>query len=162
VPEPIAPVPFIEVAETFCALIENCGSIDQPTFFRECFESVSRLLAEAVNLPDVGDLSTGPCITSQEYTQIVDRLKRQVGEKDCYTMVFDPWETPAPDLIHGSVSDDLADIWRELKDGFRAISRNDTSNAICEWRFSFLHHWGPHHATHLLRPLFSLAFSGEL
>jgi Domain of unknown function (DUF5063) len=75
-------------------------------------------------------------------------------------MIFDPWKTE--EAIYGSISDDLAGIWRDLKNGLLVLKKDDASNAICEWRFSFFFHWGPHHASHLLRPLFSLAFKEEL
>jgi hypothetical protein len=118
------------------------------------------LLSEVVDLPDVGKLRTGRQVTNDEYRDIVQRLQHQVGEGDNYKMVFDPWKTEEP--IYGSISDDLADIWRDLKNGLLVLKKDDASNAICEWRLSFLQHWGPDHATTLLRPLFSLAFKEEL
>jgi aldehyde:ferredoxin oxidoreductase len=68
-------------------------------------------------------------------------LSAKLGGHDLYRMVFDPFETPEPEPIEGSISDDLADIWLD------AVS-------VC--RFSFEYHWGPHHAAHAVRPLFGL------
>ena len=118
------------------------------------------MLSEIVDLPDVGKLRTGRQVTGDKYNEIVQRLKRQVGESDYYKKVFDPWKTEDP--LYGSISDDLADIWRDLKLGMLVLAKDDASNAICEWRFHFFHHWGRFHAAGLLHPLFSLAFSEEL
>jgi hypothetical protein len=127
----------------------------------DCFRLVTKLLLEVVDLPRVGKLMNGPQITWDERNEIRQRLKRQVGESDSYKMVFDPWKTEDSEAIHGSISDDLADIWGDLKHGMLVLAKDDASNAICEWRFSFFFHWGPHHATHLLRPLLSLVFKEE-
>jgi Domain of unknown function (DUF5063) len=123
---------------------------------------VAKLLSEIIDLPDVGKLMTGSQITWDERNEIVQRLKRQVGKSDYYKVVFDPWKTEDPEVMHGSISDDLADIWRDLKHGMLVLTKDDASNAICEWRFHFFFHWGPRHATHVLRPLLPLAFKEEL
>jgi hypothetical protein len=151
---------FIKTAKTFCALIETSGSHEGPAFFKERFGLVAKLLSEIVDLPDdVGRFKTGRRITHDEHHEIHQRVKRQVGENDSYRKVFDPWKMDEP--LYGSISDDLADIWRDLKQGLAAQPNDDSSNAICEWRLSFLQHWGPNHATPLLRPLFTLAFKEE-
>lgn len=85
-------------------------------FLRNASASVTKLLSEIVDVPDVGQLRIGRRITSNECRDIVQRLKQQVP--------------------YGSVFDDLADIWRELKNGLFALKKDDV-NAICAWRFSF-------------------------
>ncbi len=151
---------FIRTAKKFCALIETSGSHERPAFFKDCFRLVTKLLSEIADLPDVGKLRTGRQVTNDESHEIRQRLQQKVGESDNYKMVFDPWKTE--EAIYGSISEDLAGIWRDLKNGLLVLKKDDASNAICEWRFSFFFHWGPHHASHLLRPLFSLAFKEEL
>ncbi len=152
---------FIKTAKTFCALIETSGSREGPAFFRECFRLVTKLLSEIADLPDnVGRYNTGRRITHDEWFDIFQRLKLELGENDSYRKVFDPWKIEDP--LYGSISDDLASIWRDVKQGLAAQPTDDSSNAVCEWRLSFLQHWGPNHATGLLRPLFSLAFKKEL
>jgi hypothetical protein len=148
---------FSGTAGAYCALIESCGSAEPAGFYSDCFRLIARLLSEAPDLPDIGTLNATPRVSHEEYSQVVDRLKSQVGDAH-YKLVFDPWDIdPAPLL--GSIWDDLADIWADLRHGLDALNRGQRSNAVCEWRFSFHHHWGPNHATHLLRPLFSLAYA---
>jgi Domain of unknown function (DUF5063) len=160
VPESASAARFIKTAQAYITLIETSGSHEGTAFFKECFTLVSKLLSETGDLPEVGKLRTGPEVTSDEYAEIVRRLKHQVGERDSYRKFLDPWKTEDP--LYGSVSEDLADIWRDLKHGMLVLTKNDPSHAICEWRFSFFYHWGPFHATGLLRPLFALAFREEL
>jgi hypothetical protein len=148
--EPANVIRFIETANAFCALVESSGSLDQTIFFKDCFHFVSALLAEAVYLPDVGDLNPEREIPRDEYSAIVQRLKHQVGQNDSYKMFFDPWKDA--ECVKGSIWDDLADIWHDIKRGLIALDEDDSSEAICEWRFWFIYHWGTH-ATRLLPPL---------
>jgi hypothetical protein len=152
---------FIETARVYCELIETSGAVDRSVFFKDCFKAVAKLLSEVVELPDVGELRTGRRVSNEEYAEMVRRLKLQVGTSDYYQMIFDPWQAGNAECLHGSISDDLAAIWKELKHGLEAMTSDDASNAVCEWRFSFLNHWGPHHATHVLRPLFSVVFDQD-
>jgi hypothetical protein len=51
----------------------------------------------------------------QEWGQLYDSLKEKLGDWDLYWMVFDP--RTDNEAIHGSLADDIADIYRDLKDG---------------------------------------------
>ena len=47
----------------------------------------------------------------------------------------------------GLISDDLADIWRDVKEGLLEIDRGketSTMEAVWHWRFSFETHWAHH------------------
>jgi hypothetical protein len=51
------------------------------------------------------------------------------------------------------VSDDLADIWLDLKHGLLALDDGAPPDDVTwEWRFGFYAHWG-RHATEALRAL---------
>lgn len=54
-----------------------------------------------------------------------------------YWMVFDP--RTDNEAIHGSLSGDIADIYRDLKDGIVLKETNEVpaSETIFEWRFGF-------------------------
>ena len=71
---------------------------------------------------------------------------------DHYGMIFDPLIVPPEEPCIGSLSDDLADIYRDLVSGLRAYERGDRAEAIWQWRFGLQHHWGGH-ATCAIRAL---------
>lgn len=71
---------------------------------------------------------------------------------DHYSDNFDPTIVPADAPVIGSVSDDLADIYREVVTGLRAYNRGDRAGAIWEWSFGLHSHWGMH-ATGAMRAL---------
>jgi hypothetical protein len=65
-----------------------------------------------------------------------------------YWEVFEPFAEEKPDPIYGSISDDLKDVWGDLKKGlsiFDSGKPNCIEDAVWNWRFLFGSHWG-HHA----------------
>jgi hypothetical protein len=71
---------------------------------------------------------------------------------DLYGDVVDPTEVPAESAVIGSLSDDLADIYRDVVTGLRAYRRGDRAGAVWEWSFNLHAHWGAH-ATGAIRAL---------
>ena len=79
-----------------------------------------------------------------EWSQLYRSLQQTLGDWDIYWMVFDP--TKDREAITGSVSDDLADIYRDVREGVvRLQSEASFANeVIWEWRQSYYSHWGQH------------------
>jgi len=72
---------------------------------------------------------------------------------DFYADVLDIWEVPPQQLPGiGSLSDDIADIYRDVECGLREYQANRRASAVWEWGSHFRHHWGDH-ATGAIRVL---------
>jgi hypothetical protein len=69
-----------------------------------------------------------------------------------YGHCFDPLKVPADEATLGDLADDLADIWRDLKEGLMLWEAGHKNAAAFEWRESFTIHWG-RHAAGALYPL---------
>jgi hypothetical protein len=70
-----------------------------------------------------------------------------------YAEVFDPLPFPAEEPpVVGSLSDDIADIYRDVVSGLWAYEVGRRAAAVWEWGFGFRHHWGEH-ATGAIRAL---------
>jgi hypothetical protein len=72
---------------------------------------------------------------------------------DRYSNIFNPTVVPPEEPVNGSVSDDLADIYRDIATGLRAYESGKRSAAAWEWSFHLYAHWGAHatsaiHALH--------------
>jgi hypothetical protein len=65
-------------------------------------------------------------------------------EFDTYWGVFDPYKLDEP--VAGSLSDDLLDVYRDVRRGLALWESGHDASAIWEWRFSFESHWGDHAA----------------
>jgi hypothetical protein len=118
-------------------------------YAQECLRSVLRVYERALALPELDFVGSEPApnrIEHQEWEQV----RKKVGERLCrdyYWEVFEPLEKDPPEPLTGSISDDLTDIWRDLKVGMTAFERGtppDMINAFWHWRFSLETHWARH------------------
>jgi hypothetical protein len=71
-------------------------------------------------------------------------------EFESYWEVFDPYKLDQP--VAGSLSDDLLDVYRDVRRGLALWESPHDAAAIWEWRFSLESHWGDH-AVDALRAL---------
>jgi Domain of unknown function (DUF5063) len=55
-----------------------------------------------------------------------------------------PTPTVRKRMIHGSLADDLADIYRDLKKGLILSEKTSAEDALWNWRLHFDFHWGNH------------------
>jgi hypothetical protein len=152
---------FLAEARSYCLLVESNESPNSWMFAHVCLSQLLRLYETALHLPDQ-EPETANSFTAVSH-EAWDSMRRDIGRRlarDNYWEVFEPLEEEQPEAIVGSLSDDLADIWRDLKpsladlDGRMAISIEDT---VWKWRFSFESHWG-HHAACAIGALHALCF----
>ena len=103
--------------------------------------SLLLLVANALLLPDLEPTTADPLDDPEgldSECQDVAAAAATLGV-DLYWEVFDPRELSEP--VAGSLSDDLADIYRDLRRGLAAAER-DIEEAVWDWRFSYETHWG--------------------
>ncbi len=161
---------FGSVADRFCALVDTARSLDRAELLLQLYRILPVLLTEAIVLPDVDlygrdepddpneDLSDNRVrapMGTDEWRELYQSLKEKFGDADVYWEVFDP--TVKEEAIAASLADDIADIYRDLKEGLVLAEKQPASpeQLIWDWRFGFYSHWGEH-ATGALRTLHSL------
>jgi hypothetical protein len=141
---------FTDQARRYCALLEDEGVRNSWIFAQECLRALLRLYDWALLLPN-----TEPT-TDESLDRIAhldwEAVRKRVSERlqrDYYWQIFEPLAVEPPEPVAGSLSDDLADIWRELKVGLLAMDdtpHDKNSNIVWHWRFSFESHWAQHAA----------------
>ena len=139
---------FVAEARRYCALIENEERGTASAFEKECLVVLLRLYQQMLRLPstDPPDPELPEQIRHEEWQAVWERTSQRT-EHDQYWEVFEPFARNKPDPIYGSISDDLADIWRDVKEGlstFDSGKPNCIKDAVSHWRFSFGSHWGYH------------------
>ena len=77
-------------------------------------------------------------MTTDQWWSLFQRLHHQLGSFDS--------------VVEGSLSDDIADIYRDLRDGFVPHASGDLGEAVWNWRTDFDSHWA-RHAAHALYAL---------
>ena len=150
---------FVAEARRSCALIENEERGAASAFEKECLLVLLRLYEQILRLPsaDPPDPELPERIPHEQWQAVRERTAQRTGH-DVYWEVFEPFAEHKPDPIYGSISDDLADIWRDVKEGlstFDSGKPNCIKDAVWHWRFSFGSHWG-HHVADAIRALTAL------
>lgn len=138
---------FVDSAERFCSLIEHHQSLTAWEFVRSCAACLADLYGVAVFLAllsveiDSAELIEDAVSTDQ--ARAIDReIGRKLGSACLYWEVFDPREESSP--VVGDVGDDLADIYRDVKNGLVAFNKGPANEAVWHWQRGFRFHWGDH------------------
>jgi hypothetical protein len=89
----------------------------------------------------------GP-MTHEEWGAVVERVRALLGKDDFYWAVVpfsgDGEDDPDERLV-GSLADDMADIYRDLRDGFLLLAAGvPEGDVVWGWHLSFWSHWGEH------------------
>ena len=141
---------FLVEVRRYCRLIEQDEDDSQGNswkFARNCLISIVKLYSAALFLPNI-EPRTDDLIDRMDYDiwQFRRECLAQRLSRDCYWQIFEPLEQHLPEVLCGSLSDDLADIWRDVKVGLLEFDKSEASldEAIWHWRFSFQTHWGKH------------------
>jgi hypothetical protein len=134
---------FVEESRKYCKLIEECENIPNDKFVYECLYSLSILYNLGIQLPDIEPATEGVFTATLEskMAELIDKLK----ERDPYAHVFDPYEDK--EVCMTSLSDDLADIYSDIKEPLILYDKNEKGNqqdAIWQWRFNIHGHCGDH------------------
>ncbi|MCA1629324.1 MAG: DUF5063 domain-containing protein, partial [Acidobacteria bacterium] len=102
---------------------------------------LSELHLAAIALPDLGCGEDYEVKCSQKAWSYVVNKFAQLPLSG-YWDVFDPLKEEQP--VFNSLNDDLADIYRDVKEGLTLFDQQYVVEAVWEWRFNFQIHWGHH------------------
>src|ERR1035437_2563042 len=107
------------------------------------------------------DFDAPEAMTSEYGWELYQRLGKKLSEVNEYSFMFDPYDFDSRPVT-GSLADDAADIYRDIRRGLAVIGAGDSLEiAVWEWQTSFDHHWG-RHAAHAIHALHSLTHSGSV
>jgi hypothetical protein len=142
---------FSFVASQFCALVDSAPSLDRVEFLSRIYDVLPQLIHRGIVLPavspsDVDDRKEikRTRMKQEEWGQLYESLKEKLGDWNLYWQVFDP--TKDSEAIHGSLADDIADIYRDSKEGL-GLQDPDLAlqrDVVWGWRFGYYSHWGRH------------------
>ncbi|MEA2415131.1 MAG: hypothetical protein QOI58_1788 [Thermoanaerobaculia bacterium] len=140
---------FVTAARAFVAWAESPASADAHAEAVAARRNVVALIAAAIALPD-GAPSLARSISDDEY----QRVYRRFGALpfNYYSESFNPLVVPAEEPVVADLADDLADIWRDVKEGLLLYESGEPESAAWHWSNHYSFHWG-HHATAALYAL---------
>ena len=153
---------FAETAQQYVTFIDSRDSLSRGELLRQTQVLLPALYSAALELPDAepSDEEHEGRLAQEQWTELCQALEAKIGDRDRYNEIFDPYNS-SDVPVTASLSDDLADIYRDLLEGLSFWRQAQTADAVWAWRFNFETHWGEH-ATGALRAIHTLAYSYDL
>lgn len=141
-------VEFVTVAAEFCAFLEKSNGMERARFVDTLTKILPLLYLKASMLPEVemmGEELPETYVTEEIYEILRMNISYILAEKDDYLEVFLPEMAYSDTPIKKNVSEDLADIYQDIKDFIFVfqLGYNETMNDalyLCKENFSSL--WG--------------------
>lgn len=137
---------FADAARRYVALIDSRGALVADRLLLDIHPLLCELAYRASMLPDLeweGGFIEDP-MTSDQWYALFESLGEALGGLDGYWEVFDPVAPSDEDPITRDLSDDLADVYRDVSVGLDSVGEHIPDAVIGTWRFSFRSHWGMH------------------
>lgn len=157
-------IEFTRVANEFCSFIEQTDAFELKLWIDKAHRMLPELYMRAVSLPVLSpafEELNQRSITEQEYKFVHQKMLVRLGEFDTFEEVFDPDRVEAENSVGESISENMADIYQDIKD-YIILLKDGTYEvmyeAIWEVRQSFEQYWGQK-LTNTLRALHHLNYT---
>ena len=115
---------------------------------RNALTRILALYLAALELPpewcdELADAPDAKGISDEERWAIDRSVAARLPFSD-YARVFDPFVLPPEEPVIGPISDDIADIYRDVVSGLIEYEAGRGAQAVWEWGFQLRSHWGRH------------------
>ena len=141
-------IEFVTVAAEYCGFIERSREVGKQSFVDTALKILPLLYLKASLIPECelmgeGDLET--FVTEDDYEYVRRSIAKVMGPQDDYLEVFHPDMAYSDTPIKKCISEDLADIYQDLKDFISVlqlglnVTMND-SLYVCKEHFAEF--WG--------------------
>jgi Domain of unknown function (DUF5063) len=139
---------FAQAAREFCAWVELVGGsvVSEEQTSLELRRLIANLYLLALSLPpdwndEWASISDERRVTIEERNSLLPRLRALPFS--FYNVFFEPATLEETSVI-GDLTDDVLDIYCDLKEGLGLFERGFKGLACWKWRFSFHAHWAQH------------------
>lgn len=158
-----AVVEFVTVAVRFCAYLENLGSESKREFSSTTAKLLPLLYIKATLLPEnepILDEEVETYVDEETYALISDKVAAVLKDSDTYLEVFMQDMKYSETPISAFISEDLADIYQDVKDFACVYETGMTENmndALYTCNEHFKTYWGQK-LVNVMRALHSLCY----
>lgn len=157
-------VEFVTVANEFCAAIEQVGSHAARENLLKLQKLLPLLYLKAALLPQnepVLDEEIEKYVTELDYNVLHQKWLLQLNEYDSFYEVFDPDIQFGKETVTASISENLLDIYQDLKNFLISYSIGNEevmNDALYECTMHFVDFWGQQ-VVNVLRAIHMLVYS---
>lgn len=158
-------VEFVAVASEFCHVVESASQYQRAGLVDHARKLLPLLYFKASLLPEVTPLldeSLEKYVNEIDYNVHLDKWMQKLGEYDNFYEVFDPEIQFGSETVTASISENIMDIYQDLKDFVTNYSLGDEeimNDALAECRSHFMEFWGQR-LVNVLRALHQLSILG--
>ncbi|MCQ2194467.1 MAG: DUF5063 domain-containing protein [Paludibacteraceae bacterium] len=158
-------IEFVTVAAEFCSFMEKCEGCGTKTFMDKMTKLLPLLYLKTSLLPDLEEESEEEIqqfVTEEEYEYTQEQVRNVIGQYDEYLEVFTPDMQYSDNPILAHISEDLTDIYQDLKDmvaNFQSANQQIMNDSILNCKQNFESFWGQK-ALNALRALHNVLYSG--
>ncbi len=141
-------IEFVTVANEYCAFIERIVQVSGKDILVDFHKLLPFLYLKATLLPKIEscfDETNEKFVTEAAWQQYYDTLRTKLGKHDEYFEVFDPMIHDLDGPATGSIAENLADIYQDIKDFLLLYRIGDEAimnDAIWECKMNFEQFWG--------------------
>lgn len=151
-------VDLVTISNTFCQFLEQLEGDDGRAFIKQSVKQLSEVYASIVKLEEthpVFESAGESAVSEQDWSTVYQRILQLLGAHNDILRRAEDDEFDRSDLVTHTISEDMADVYQELRDFTAVYCRGLEelmNDAAWELRERFAEHWGKK----LLRSLMAL------
>lgn len=142
---------FVQLARDYIALVEDIDNLRPFDFLEHCAQLLPEVYAYGMRIGHIEPATD--TLNDHEVDSPMSKLMGFLGKYDPYHMVFNPLGKKK--AITAPLSDDLADIYLDLKRPLLTYESGNVAEAQWHWRFNIRDHCGQH-IVHAMAPIHQL------
>jgi hypothetical protein len=142
-------IEFATVANEYCSFIEAVDQFPRKDFILKIQKLFPLLYLKSALLPapdlEISDDMPEKYVSEEDYNFILNKLEAKLGQFDAYHEVFDPSIQYSEVALEASISENVADVYQDLKDfilAYRIGTLEVMNDALWECRNNFEQYWG--------------------
>jgi len=155
-------VAFVTSANDYCQFLEQLEGVDGKAFIAQSVHLLSGVyhsILRVAGTESVIEFPGEPTVTEQDWSAVYKHISMLLGTHNQYLRPAREDEFDRSDLVTHTISEDMADVYQELRDFTTIYSRGMEelmNDAAWELKERFAEHWGKKllNALHALHPLF--------
>jgi hypothetical protein len=139
---------FVRSANAYCHWLEDSDQTGAFEFIRSSLKTISKVYHSAVCMEETEPVMEGSnekFVTEQDWSSIYQKVMNLLGKYNEYLRIADDDEFDRSDLVPHKISEDLADIYQDLKDftmQYRQGIEEIMNDALWEVMDNFDNYWG--------------------
>lgn len=151
-------VEFVKAANGCCTFLEQLKGTEGRAFIIESVKHLSTVYSTFLNTGESVPVLESPIestVTEQEWSALFQRISMILGPHNDILRMADEGEFDRSELVNHTISEDLSDLYQELK-SFTAIYSRGMEELINDAAWELKEQFGEHWGAKLLRALLAL------